>query len=809
MKVAKAVLLVTLALTFIIPGFGQQNKGEVKQHEQEVKDMVKFLEYVLNTLGSSASSTRDKDVLVTESYTKIFRDGKVQVEDDLVEKRNVITYKDVQAYLKDVDFFFDDVKFEFHIKEIKGSVNANGKLYYKVSLNRNLKGMTVEGQSVSNTAPRFIEINYDPTDKDLRIVSIYTKEFDQRTAMLTWWKSLPYEWQSFLKKKSNITSDTVDLVDIQNITAVNAIDLSNNQYLRDLEPLTQLVDLQILNLSNTHVADLSPLRNLTGLTELNISNTEVQDLAPLKYSDKLVKLNISNTKVTELGALERMNKLERLETQNTTITDFTPLSSNTSLKYLDIRQTKVISLAPLTALTNLIELDASGTIVDDLTPLSSLKVLATLTLDSTNVVSLAALSGLENLVSLSINDTKVADLTALKSLKKLARIYCDHTGINRPLADEFMAANPNVLVVFDSEDLRGWWDGLSEAWKNVFSKAASISMSPTNEELAKIPNIDTLNLNGNKALKDLEPLRRIQKLRGLALNKTPVADLSPLKDHRSLRSLDISETQVSNIDVLQGFSMMTVLRADQTPIANIDAVAGISSMKKLYLDHTQVTDSLVQSFLSKQPHCLVVYKTDTLERWWNDLPGAWREVFEKHTPVGKATRKEDLHKLIETETIRFKDALVSNLSVLDVFIRLKELDFSGTSINDVSPLIGIRTLKVLRATNSPIRDLEALRSMPDITDLDVSNTPVEELRPIRGLQFLKTFSCSGTQVSSLSALEELPALESLDCSNTGVKKIDALEDLPLKSLKCYNTSISTKAINKFKASHPQCNVVHY
>ena len=69
----------------------QNAKADVKKHEQKVKDMVAFLEYVLNTLGSSSTSARDKDVLITESYTKIFRDAKVQIEDDLVEKRNVIT----------------------------------------------------------------------------------------------------------------------------------------------------------------------------------------------------------------------------------------------------------------------------------------------------------------------------------------------------------------------------------------------------------------------------------------------------------------------------------------------------------------------------------------------------------------------------------------------------------------------------------------------------------------------------------------------------------------------------------------------
>ena len=153
---------------------------ELKAHEQKVKDMVAFLEYVLNTLGNNTTSARDKDVLVTESYTKIFRDAKVQVEDDLVEKRNVITNKDVQAYLKDVDFFFENIKFEFKIKDIQGKVNANDKLFYKVSLVRNMQGVTAEGKAVNNTIPRYIEINYDPNNQDLKIVSIYTNEFNEK-----------------------------------------------------------------------------------------------------------------------------------------------------------------------------------------------------------------------------------------------------------------------------------------------------------------------------------------------------------------------------------------------------------------------------------------------------------------------------------------------------------------------------------------------------------------------------------------------------------------------------------------------------
>jgi len=807
MKVVKA-LIVFLLVIHIVPVSAQQAKTDIKQHEQEVRDMIKFLEYILNTLGSNESSARDKDVLVTESYTKIFRDGKVQVEDDLVEKRNVSTNKDVQAYLKDVDFFFQDVKFEFTIKDIKGSVNANGKLFYKVSIVRNMRGTTMDGRAVNNTMPRFVEINYDQNAKDLKIVSIYTKEVDERTSLLAWWNSLSYAWQSFFKKRINLASDSMDITDIQAVMDVESVDLSQNSLLQNVEPLSALINLQVLNISHTSIADLSPLRNLTGLVELNASYTPVEDATPLRYSDGMLKLNLSFTKIKDLGFLERMTHLERLELRNTQVSDFAALEYLTTLKMLDLAGTGMATVAPVATLSNLTELNISGTMIDDLNPIAPLKQINTLYLDSSRVVQLLPLKSMDGLQKVSVNWTQVGDLTALSSLKNLQRIYCDHSLIRKDVAEAFMVANPRVLVVYDSEDMRGWWNALPEAWKAAFIKSAAIGKMPSNEELARIPNIDSLSLSGVVEIKDLEPLRNVPRLRSLKIDKTSVSDLSPLSDQRLITTLDISHTSVSKIDVVSNFSKLSVLRADRSRVADISALSNIA-ITKLFLDGTPVGDSVVRDFLNKQPKCLVIFKTDTLKQWWNDLPAAWRDVFNEIVPVNESNQKESLHRLVEGDIVRVKDASVSNLSVLSEFVRLKELDFSGTSISDLSALVNVSTLRVLRATNSPIRNLEPLRSMTRLTSLDISNTPVEDLRPIHGLQELKSFNCSGTQVSSLSALEELPSLESMDCSNTGVKKIDPLYGLPLKSLKCYNTKVTGKSVEKFRAANPNCKVVHY
>jgi Leucine-rich repeat (LRR) protein len=787
----------------------KQAKVDTKEHEQKVRDMVAFLEYVLNTLGSRETSARDKDVLITESYTKIFRDAKVQIEDDLVEKRNVITNKDVQAYLKDVDFFYDDITFEFSIKDIQGKVNANDKLFYKVSLVRNIKGVNVEGKVVNNSIPRYIEINYDPLNKDLKIVSIYTKEFNEKVALQHWWKELSLEWQAIFKRKLNIVSDSIQLSDIKNITSIDAMDLSQNKYIQNLEPLTQLADLQVLDLSGTAITDLSPLRNLTSLVELNVSNTRIEDLSPLKYSDKLKKFNINRTAVSDISVLEKMTLLESLEISSTNVVDFAPLGNLLELRYLNLKSSKITSLAPLENLKNLTELNASQTMIDNLSPLATLTNLSILNLDSTRFTDVSMLKTLENLKVLYVNHTVVSNLRPLEGLKQLERIYCDHSSITRSVADAFMVSNPKVLVIFDSEDLRGWWNVLPAAWKDVLSKAASIELIPTKEELAKVTNLDSISITENIFIQDIEPLRNLQKLQVVYANKTAIKDLSPLKDQHEIRILDISDTQINDIAVVTSFTKLRLLRADNTDIQNLDALQALPNIQKIYVDQTAIDNSLVEEFLRKRPTCLVVYKTDNVETWWNELPDGWKEVFQTQISISPKSRREDLHRLIELEALHFKDAAVSDLLSLSAFVRLKELDFSGTGISDLTPISNVKSLRTLQATNSPIRELAPLAVLISLEELDISNTPVEELKPLRSLENLKSLNCSGTQISSLSYLEALSNLESIDFSNTSVKSIDAISNMSLKILKCYNTRVSSKAIQKFKDSHPDCNVIYY
>jgi len=782
--------------------------ADATQNEKKVRDIVAFLQYMLNMLGSSSTATRDKDVMVTESYSKIFADNKVQIEDDLDDQRETVTNKEVMAYLKDVDFFFTDAQFEFTIEKIEEGTNANGKLFYKVITTRNLKGTTSDGKAINLNVPRFIEINYNQQDQDLKIASIYTHEIDERAALTNWWRSLSYEWQSLFKKNFNMI-DSVSLDQLKNITALDSLNLANNTVIQDITPLSKLINLQSLNLSHTSIRDLTPIRNLTELTNIDLSYTPIQDISALKYSAKLQRLSLRNTQVSDISVLTQMPKLQSLDLTNTPVVDFTPIASLGELTVLNLKGTQVRDLSQLQNLLHLGDLTISNTPITDLTAIQGLKTITTLHADSTKILSISALSGLENLKILYANHTGVADLQPLIKLTHLEKIYVDQAAVNKTTADAFMKSNPKVLVVYNSSDLMNWWSSLSTAWQDVLSKQAKTTTSPSKEELATITSIDSINVHGIRAIADLDALRPLQKIKIIQAQNTSIKDLSPIKDHKEIVYLDVSETDVADLSVIKNFAQLKELHADKSKVETIEPLAKLTTLKKLYVDQTAIHDITAREFLEKNPDCLLVYKTIHLTRWWKNLTPDWKKAIRKQMGADTTSTRENLHRVVELQAFHIENVPIRDLAGLTEFVRLKELHFSGTAVTEIPMLENLIGLKVLHATNGPLQKIDFISQMLELEDLDISNTPIDELKIVGTLKSLKSFNCSGTQVKKLSALEYLTQLHTLDCSNTFIGQLDPVSHNTLKTLKCYNTKVSAREIENFKKSNPNCDVVYY
>ena len=868
----------------------RQSAEQIENYSEQAKRLVGFLEFSLNTLGDSLTSVKEKEVIINESFRKAFLSDEVQIEDDLDENREMVTHKDVQAYLKDVDFFYRNVEFDFNIQDIQPQTTDEGMLYFKVTASRQLKGVTVEDDTVNNTRVRYIEINLDEQEQVLKIASIYTTRINEREELMAWWNGMPSAWKKILGGNIEIaegilleeieflsdstlgwvrqipeihTVDTVleigdekvhiqgadtlyraefDTIPAKGTTAFSALlsfpkmeqlDISGNLYIRDLSPLEQLTGLKALNISNTLADDLFPVRNLTRLESLHMSNTPVTDIQPLKYNIKIVDLHMDGAGITSLDALDNLTSLETLHFSNTRVDSIQAISGLSLLKDLRLESTGVSDLTPLANLSRLEILDISGTLVTSLEPLSYVTSLKFIYLENTSIHQVEALSGLTNLQVIDLDRTSVSELDALKDLPSLQKIYCDQSGVSKSIANEFMLSRPGVIVTYESEALNKWWAEMESEWKSVYRRYREMGQPPTIEQLHGLTLITTLDISGNIAITNLEPVSKLTNLRELNCTGTMVSSLEPVKELidleyvdcsgtriRTLQALqalvhlnelDISGTMVDSLAGLEGASGLEVLRMDNTQVDDLDAIAGNSNLRIVYCDQTRVGKVDVDRFLESNPDCLVIYETPILEAWWKNLPPGWQAAFRKNVPLDEPPAREQLHALVRIGELDVsRQESINTLEPLNIFTKLAKLDLSNTMVSDISPLESMVTLQELNLSGNPLNDLGPVSQLQRLTSLDISNTPVEKLDPVENLEYLEYLNCSGTPVRKLNPVETLFRLRRLEINNTDIKNIKPLYGLvSLRQLKCFNTSISSRNIEKFMNEHPDVEVIYY
>jgi Leucine-rich repeat (LRR) protein len=868
----------------------RKDTAQIANYEEQIKRLVGFLEFSLNTLGDPETPVKEKEVIINESYLKAFLNDEVQIEDDLDENREMVTHKDVQAYLKDVDFFFRNVQFDFDIQEIQPQSTEEGLLYFKVTVNRQLQGMAIDESEINNTMVRYMEINLDEREQVLKFASIYTTRINEKEELMAWWNNMPSAWKEllgsdqeishgiFLKDIEFISDSTLgiinqipevhhvdtlleiggELIHIQgtdtlyraefdtipitgtlafmallNFPEMETLDISNNLYIRGLEPIEQLRSLRMLNISNTMADNLFPVRNLTHLEILNISGTSVTDITPLKYNIKVRDLYLDGTSISSLHALENLRSIETLHFGNTWVDSIQPLSHLPFLKDLRFENSPVYDLSPLAELIHLEILDISGTSVENLEPIQFLTSLKIIYIENTNIDQIDALSRLENLQVLDLDNTPVSDLEPLKGLPSLEKVYCDQSGVQQSTANEFMLNRPGVIVIYESEALNKWWSDMASEWKSVFRKTHDLGTPPTIEQLHQLTLMTKLDVSGmisitglkpllklgnlkeikcqGTSVSSLEPLKELIDLTYLDCSGTRIKDLTPLRALVHLKELNISETMVNSLEGLENLSSLEILYLDNTQVDNLDSLTGNSSLRAIYCDNSRVGKADVDRFLKDNPDCLVIYETPILTDWWMKLSPAWQKVFQENITLDNPPTREQLHSLVRSNTLDVSDyEEVDSLEPLIIFIDLKHLDLSNTMVRDISHLSSMITLKELNLSGNPLIDLSPVSSLKQLLSLDISNTPVDKLDPLEELENLEHLNCSGTPVKKLNPIETLFQLRSLEINNTNIKNIKPLESLiALRQLKCFNTPISSKNIEKFREANPMVEVVYY
>jgi Leucine-rich repeat (LRR) protein len=823
---------------------------KIENYREQIRRLMGFLEFSLNTLGSPETSTSEKEVIINESYLKAFLNDKVQIEDDLDENREILTYKDAQAYLKDVDFFFKQATFQIDVQDIQSLKNDQGMSYFKVTANRNLQAITVDDQVINNNKTRYIEINLDEKEQVLKIASIYTTRLNEAQEMMAWWNGMPSAWKEFLGsqyqlndsiklsqvdflndttflfvheiptlsehdefvrigndslliiKTDTVLNETYDTIAVgknsslrmlKEITKLESLDISGNPVIRDLYPVDQMTELRSLNISKTNITDLFIARNLNKLNSLNISGTAISDLTPIQYNNRVREFYLDSTKVASLYPIQGFHDLEVLHINYSPIMDLQPIRFLDSLKDLRLDYSLVSDLTPVGDLVNLENLSLSGSYVDSLNSIQYLITLKRIYFENTKISSFAPLSKLEGLVIIDADQTQVTDLEPLGNLPTLEKVYCDQTPVTRNIANEFMAKHPSVLIIYESLELSAWWEALSLDWQNIFRDLVKLDLQPTTEQLHQLTLVSQVSIKGNANITSLDPLSKLINLKEIDASGTLISDLNPLSDLNDLQILKCSETRISTLIPLENLTNTEELDFSGTLIDSLSGLQNLTHLITLNIDRTGVDD------LKPLQNCREL-----------------QVIYCDNTKVGKADIDHflDLNTkcliVYQTSLLKswwnaldpaWKTAFRAHTQLDDTPTReqlhtlasLTAVDLTGNrGISSLQPLTTLHRLEDLNLSNGALQDISPLADLVRLKKINLSGNPVEDLLPVSNLPGIVHLDISNTAVLKLDPIAGLVTLQYLNCSGTQIKKLDPLVRLvKLEKLECYNTEISS------------------
>ncbi len=838
----KKLLFIALLLMFCQSVNAQKSnlsKTELEEYSQQIRSMVKYLEETFSFIGDPENTAQEKDIIFKESYSKIFRDDEVQIEDDLDDNRSTNINKDVQAYLKDIDFFFKDAAFTLKVEDIKPQTNDKGETYFKVTMMRTIVGHNIVGDTVNSTIKRYMEVNVDRSKKDLKIVSMYTTKPNETEELRVWWNRMPSVWKMYFGENRYIL-DSIEMADIihiyrdsivivndslmestiacdmpvlyeklTDITKTTEVDVSHNKNITTLDPLIELSELQNLDCSNTNVEDISPIRNLNKINALDISNTLITDISDLRYANNIKTLNAENIRLSDIEIIGLYGQLTNLSVAGTDVSDISMLENCEQLVDLNMSSTKVTSLDSIVLPQSIRFLNLSNTEIDDISNLSNLENLQVLIIDDTYVTDLSPLAGLSKLTELQCKNTSVSDIMPLKDLQNLVRIYCDNTKIDSEKAESFRSENRRTIVIYETKVLQDWWNRLHISWKRVFAAQNNTSLDPSPEELHNIICMKSLTLD--HSFLDAMPIERLTNLEELNLESSKIADLTPLHTLHNLRYLNIKNTKVTDLAPLSDLTNLQEINMENTNVEKLECLCDLSNLVKINAENTKVKSDQVLKLRLAQPKVTVIYQTEELQIWWNTLDNNWREAFRNTIDIDTNPKAEQLQAIANIEELTVDSRIIiNNLEPLTKLMFLKKLIINDNHITDLSPLSESQQLRELNIDGNAIADLSVLSNLKSMEVLSIENTNVIDINALEDMKELRMLNISNTKIKNIKMLSSCISLEELNISNTNVKTLSSVSKIEsLRYIKAINTKIKAKEINSLRTKRPDINILYH
>jgi Leucine-rich repeat (LRR) protein len=154
------------------------------------------------------------------------------------------------------------------------------------------------------------------------------------------------------------------------LTSLHSLEIYNNR-LENIKFLANLPLLTYLNMRGNPLDDLDPLSNLTNLEHLCLGSSHITSLAHINHGVGLQRLELFDVSaITSLNELTSLPNLYRLNAEYmTNLVDISSVTNMPALEYLAVNDTALSDISCLAAMTNLTAITLERNRITDIQPL--------------------------------------------------------------------------------------------------------------------------------------------------------------------------------------------------------------------------------------------------------------------------------------------------------------------------------------------------------------------------------------------------------------------------------------------------------
>lgn len=290
---------------------------------------------------------------------------------------------------------------------------------------------------------------------------------------------------------------------------------------------------------------------------------------------------------------------------------------------------------------------------------------------------------------------------------------------------------------------------------------------------------------------DISGIGRLSSLESLSLSDNRLSSLNSLSSLSNLTFLQVSGNSISDLSPLKGMSKLKNLYIDGNPVTDLSPLYSLTSLRTLSMKNIEVTDEQLAALQEALPNCNI-YADKAIETV-------------DEIRLGNRTFMSDVTELdISGDTI-------ADLSPLAQCTRLERLDLHNCGITDISSLVDLQSLVWLDVSENEIDDLRPLMSLSSLTHLDVHENKVKDITVLLYLTKLTELDLCGNPVAGFTSIARLENLTELGLRDTGMIDL-ALESVSgLKNLRKLdleqNKELTANKVDELREKLPACTIL--